>query len=114
MTLKKCMKKHTERQMLLWNMYFDRDRRPGKLEQYLMQVACEIRRVAPSMFGGKPAEILPEHFQMAYKEPPELVEGYEGNVGVAIKSIFVAAVGDGIRHERISRAEAIKRGMIDG
>lgn len=69
MTLEECMEKHTERDLIRWLSWFDMQlERPRREDYYLMQIACEVRRVLSS----KPNQIHLDDFQLKFKSsvPP--------------------------------------------
>lgn len=58
------MASHTERELILWLAYFDAllDR-PDRTDSYLMQIACEVRRV----LSKKPGEIKLKDFRLRFE-----------------------------------------------
>jgi len=66
------MREHTHREYLAWLQWLENDYDiPSRADHYAMQIAQEIRRVAPSMFGGKPNDIKRGHFYIQHNKPEE-------------------------------------------
>lgn len=63
MSIGECLQKHTHRQMLSWMAYLDMDaNRPDKVENYLMQIAAEIRKTK----AKNPRSVRIEDFRLKF------------------------------------------------
>lgn len=64
MPLGECMRSHTYEEYLMWMDWLDEQwNTPGLTEQYLMQIAAEVRRV----MAKKPSSIKLKHFKLSFK-----------------------------------------------
>lgn len=64
MSLDRCMKEHTERQLNL-RLYWLREQwnRPSRDNNYAMQIACEVRR----LFSKDPSKVHMKDFHLEFK-----------------------------------------------
>lgn len=63
MSIGECLQKHTHRQMLSWMEYLNIDAdRPDKLENYLMQIAAEVRKTK----AKNPRAVRIEDFKLKF------------------------------------------------
>ena len=76
MPLRACMKEHTHREYKLWLAWLDRQwNRPSRSDNYLMQVAAEIRRVLNLLcvYGSKkrPDAVTLEQVRLKFVQPKQ-------------------------------------------
>jgi len=63
MPLRECMESHTHREYLTWQAFFEDEwERPSRTDNYLMQIAAEVRRV----LSKRPENIKIKHFRLTF------------------------------------------------
>ena len=82
MPLRECLRKHTHRELQVWRMYLEEQwNKPSRVDNYLMQIAGEIRRVyyLLQVFGSKkkPYPVELKDFYLEFEKPKPTKEKAE-------------------------------------
>jgi ribosomal protein S19E (S16A) len=65
MSLRQCMRRHTERELKTWLAWLDMQwNTPERSDWYLMQVACEVKRVLMK----NPQSVGVQDFRLKFKD----------------------------------------------
>jgi hypothetical protein len=89
----------THRQFLAWQEWLLEDwNRPDKTDHYLMEVACEVRRV----LSGNPRNIRLDHFRLKFGESKPAMTREQAAAASRSKWLGIVTGGDPnvkVRHE---------------
>lgn len=118
MTLGEVYTEYTDRQVVLWNLWLTEEaNNPGRLESYLMRLCYEVRmlneRVRTMLGKDKMKEYDLKDFKVTFDTPLTKKLPKEKLTALS-QQTWMSRLGEGVVHKRISRKEAIARGMIDG
>jgi hypothetical protein len=90
MTVRRLRRRMSNRELLTWLAWLEsRWDTPGPREWYLMQVACEVRRV----LSKKPEKIQPHHFKLRFRRDGQAPPADPREAAARSKSRWLAAVG---------------------
>jgi hypothetical protein len=70
MSLRRCMREHTERELRVWLCWLDIEEYetpPSRTDYYLAQVAASVARV----LSRRPQDIKVEHFLLKFRAGPQ-------------------------------------------
>ena len=96
----------THRQFMAWQSWITEDmNKPGKLEHYMMQNACEVRRV----LSKSPKDIKLDQFELKFvTKKSGQSDSHTRNVAAMAKSVWVKRM-----HSRVRYIEPEPSNMIN-